>query len=275
MNGCTCINTDVAGTLQLILLFMTRTFDTHISSLKPGLLALLMVVSIGVYAQQGSPNKEVFYEKGVSKKPSRVSIPHLHQYAEERTMEFDLIPEERKKELRQLSSYIRKTRAERRRVQLTFICTGNSRRSQLAQIWASTGAAYYGISGIETYSGGTVVTAFNRRIARTLVGAGFEVETKPGQNEDFKVSFSPEEAPIVCHSKAYNSPENPKSHFIAVLLCSDADAVCPVVPGAEYRVFIPYVDPKESDHTEEEREIYKERNAQIAREMLFVMSLVR
>ena len=27
--------------------------------------------------------------------------------------------------------------------------------------------------------------------------------------------------------------------------------------------------------TEEEREIYKERNAQIAREMLFVMSLVR
>lgn len=242
------------------------------------LFLILSMIAYGIsdlYGQVNHKREDVLYEKGVSKRPSRVSLPLLHQYAEERTLEFDLIPEERKKELRQLSGYIRKTRAERRQAKLTFICTGNSRRSQLAQIWASTGAAYYGITGIETYSGGTVVTAFNKRIARTLTGSGFEVETRPGQNEDFKVSYSNSEAPIICHSKAYNSPENPKNNFIAVLLCSDADARCPVVPGAEYRVFIPYVDPKEADHTEEEREIYSERNAQIAREMMYVMSLMR
>ncbi len=186
-----------------------------------------------------------------------------------------MIPAERKAELQELSGMIRRMKASRRPVRLTFICTGNSRRSQLAQVWASTAAAFYGISGIETYSGGTVITAFNRRIAGTLTGAGFAVESQPGKNADFRVRYSDREEPLVCRSKHYTDEANPKSEFIAVMLCSDADARCPVVPGSEFRVYIPYVDPREADHTEEERETYRERNMQIAREMLYVMSRVK
>ena len=61
---------------------------------------------------------------------------------------------------------------------LIFICTHNSRRSQLAQVWAGTAARVFGIAGVETFSGGTEVTAFNpRAIAaaeRALVSAASE-----------------------------------------------------------------------------------------------------
>jgi len=219
--------------------------------------------------------KDSLFEKGVGAASSRVDRRQLFGFVEERTWEFDMIPAERKAELQELSTMIRKMKASRRPVKLTFICTGNSRRSQLAQVWASTAAAFYGISGIETYSGGTVVTAFNRRIAGTLTGAGFAVESQPGKNADFRVRYSDREEPIICRSKHYTDAANPKSEFIAVMLCSDADARCPVVPGSEFRVFIPYIDPREADHTEEERETYRERNMQIAREMLYVMSRVK
>lgn len=245
--------------------------------LIPSLLAALLALAPAVASAQtmAVAQKDSLFEKGVGAAASRVDRRQLHGYVEERTWEFDLIPAERKAELQELSMIIRKVKASRRPVRLTFICTGNSRRSQLAQVWASTAAAYYGIAGIETFSGGTVVTAFNRRIAGTLTGAGFAVESQPGKNADFRVRYSDREEPIVCRSKHYSDEENPKSEFIAVMLCSDADARCPIVPGSEHRVYIPYIDPREADHTEEERETYRERNAQIAREMLYVMSRVK
>ncbi len=190
-------------------------------------------------------------------------------------MEFDQIEDDRKAALLQLSQYIRQKRVTNQPVQLTFICTGNSRRSQLGQIWAATAAAYYNIEDITVYSGGTITTAFNRRIARSLMRSGFMAETVAGNNADYKVHYSEIRPPLVCFSKKYDHPDNPTSNFAAVMVCADADEHCPIVPGAEFRVAIPYIDPRLSDHSDWEDETYDERNAQIAREMLFVMANAR
>ena len=85
--------------------------------------------------------------------------------------EFDQISPERKAALRQLTTYIQARLQSKKPVRLTFICTHNSRRSHLSQLWALTAAYYYGLPGIETYSGGTEATAFNPRAVRAIRGS--------------------------------------------------------------------------------------------------------
>lgn len=221
------------------------------------------------------PGKEVMYPRGIPDQRTHITRQQVTNYLDERLMEFDMIEEDRKEALLELSRYIRDKRKHNQPVQLTFICTGNSRRSQLGQIWAATAAAYFDIDDVTTFSGGTITTAFNRRIARSLMRSGFMAETVAGNNADYKVHYSEKRPPLVCFSKNYDDPANPTSNFAAVMVCSDADERCPVVPGAEFRVAIPYVDPRLADHSDWEDETYDERNAQIAREMLFVMANAR
>lgn len=219
--------------------------------------------------------KDVLYPRGMPEKRAHVTSQQVTRYLDDRLLEFDMIDSDRKAALLQLSAYIREKRIRKEPVQLTFICTGNSRRSQLGQVWAATAAAYYNIEDITVYSGGTIVTAFNLRIARSLMRSGFMAETVRGNNADYKIHFSEIRPPLICFSKKYDDPSNPKSDFGAVMVCADADEHCPVVPGAEFRVAIPYDDPRLSDHSDWEDQTYDERNAQIAREMLFVMANAR
>jgi hypothetical protein len=59
------------------------------------------------------------------------------------------------------------------------------------------------------------------------------------------------------------------------MTCSDADENCPLILGAENRISTTYEDPKKSDGTELQEQIYKERFKQIALETLYVFSLVK
>ncbi len=56
--------------------------------------------------------------------------------------EFHLIPASRKKELELLRDFILKKKG---KTNLIFICTHNSRRSHLAQIWAQIASNYYNL----------------------------------------------------------------------------------------------------------------------------------
>ncbi|MCF8238710.1 MAG: protein-tyrosine-phosphatase [Saprospiraceae bacterium] len=248
-------------------------------SIAFGLFLFLILVPVCSQAQTkrtgDRPKKEVLYPRGIPAKRDHITRQQVTSYLDDRLMEFDQIEDERKAILLELSKYIREKRNKNQPVKLTFICTGNSRRSQLGQIWAATSAAYFNIEDISVFSGGTITTAFNRRIARSLMRSGFMAETVSGNNSDYKVHYSEIRPPLVCFSKKYDDPSNPTSHFAAVMVCADADEHCPVVPGAEFRIAIPYIDPRLSDHSDWEDETYDERNAQIAREMLFVMSNVR
>lgn len=196
----------------------------------------------------------------------------IEKYVENLQAEMDKIPSDRKEELQELSTFISQEMKAGKPVKLTFICTHNSRRSHLGQIWAGVMARYFGYSQIETYSGGTEATAMNPRTVSALERVGFKIQNPGGSNPKYLVRFSESASPMTCFSKKYSDPVNPQKGFAAIMTCSDADAACPVVDGAVFRLALPYEDPKKADNTPAEAQRYDERCRQIAAEMKFVFS---
>ncbi|MEI7730006.1 MAG: protein-tyrosine-phosphatase [Verrucomicrobiota bacterium] len=189
------------------------------------------------------------------------------------TSEFGQIPVERQRELKKIALFVKSKIAANEPAQLTFICTHNSRRSHLAQVWAQTAAAYYDVVGVRTFSGGTEATACNIRTVRAMRRAGFSVALgKAGANPEYLIQYSETAEPLHAFSKVYSQGGNPTDNYIAVMTCSQADKNCPVVEGSSMRVAIPYADPKEADGKPEEEATYDERCKQIARDMFYLMS---
>lgn len=201
--------------------------------------------------------------------------PQLTACIQTLEQEFSLISDERKQLLAKLAAYIRQKQEQGKPAQFNFICTHNSRRSHLAQIWAQAAAAYYNIEKVYCYSGGTEATAFNPRAVTAMQAAGFRITTaKEGDNPLYNVSFTEGAAPLEVWSKRFDDSASPVSSFCAVMTCSDADQNCPFVPGVELRLGITYQDPKQFDDTPQEAEKYGERLRQIGREMLYAFSIV-
>ncbi len=191
------------------------------------------------------------------------------------SLELSSISEDRKSVLQPLIDYIQTKVYKNQEIRLNFICTHNSRRSHLSQIWAQTLAYHYEIKNVFCYSGGTEATALFPMIAETLKLSGFIVEPlSEGDNPIYNIKFSAPEPPIIGFSKIYNSKFNPNTEFAAILTCNHADENCPVVEGAEERISITYEDPKISDGTLEQKSVYLERSLQIATEMKYVLSKI-
>lgn len=202
-------------------------------------------------------------------------FPRIKDYANSAVSEFDKIDANRKLELEELTKYIQNQLNDNRKAKLTFICTHNSRRSHIAQLWALAAAEYYDIKNIESYSGGTEVTAFNSRSVAALKRVGFEIETvKKGDNPVYATKYAGNKPEIIGFSKKYADAANPNADFAAIMVCSDADEACPFVVGASDRIAIPYTDPKKFDNTDKEVFAYDERTRQIAREILYVFSKI-
>lgn len=201
---------------------------------------------------------------------------NLNSYVESILPEINSISEDRQKELKKLALYIKTKKSTGEEANLVFICTHNSRRSHMSQLWASAAANYYGVDhGIYTYSGGTEVTAFNPRAVAAMERAGFLFEKQEGENPRYLAKLSENGAEFPCWSKKYDDPANPQENFAAIMTCSEADKNCPFIPGASLRSPIKYEDPKEFDGTPEEQKAYDERCRQIATEMFFLMSQVK
>ena len=196
--------------------------------------------------------------------------PELHRYIEARKKEFESILETRKGELKILSEYIQSKSERVEGVSLNFVCTHNSRRSHLTQIWADVAGFYSNLKMVKTYSGGTEATALNPNAVAALQRSGFRIENPGGDNPHYQVSYAKDKSSIICFSKRFDDAMNPKSEFGAIITCSNADEACPNVLGADFRLSLIYRDPKEADGTPEESATYDERCAQIAREMFYV-----
>jgi hypothetical protein len=182
----------------------------------------------------------------------------------------DITPQRRDR-LSQIVGYLRRDRP-----RLVFICTHNSRRSHMAQLWAAAAAEHFGIGGVETFSGGTEVTAFHPNAVQAMRACGFEIQAEgDGDNPVYLVSWSDSMEPVRVWSKHFTDDPNPKSGFCAVMTCTEADAGCPVVPGADTRIATPYLDPKESDGSGVEAILYGERAREIGMEMAWVFARAR
>ncbi len=192
------------------------------------------------------------------------------------SLKLGAISYERKQILQPLIDYIQSKVTENKNVNLNFICTHNSRRSHLSQVWAQTAAHFYQLKNIYCYSGGTETTALFPMAAKTLEQAGFEIEVlSEGKNPVYAIKYTEIEHPIIGFSKTFDHPFNPKSDFAAIMTCSEANANCPLIPGAEKRIPVKYDDPKVFDNTTQQAEKYEERSNQIATEMLYVFSKIR
>ncbi|QGN21728.1 low molecular weight phosphatase family protein [Elizabethkingia anophelis] len=186
------------------------------------------------------------------------------------------INEERKNILWPLIGYIQKKINDKQRININFICTHNSRRSHLSQIWAQAAASYFNIPGVHCYSGGTEETALFPKILETLKIQGFNIlKISDGNNPVYAIKYSANTPPVIGFSKKYDNPFNPEDSYAAVMTCSQADEGCPFIAGAEVRIPITFEDPKKSDNTPEQTQVYAERSLQIAAEMLYVFSSIK
>jgi arsenate reductase len=186
------------------------------------------------------------------------------------------VSDKRKELLEPLINFIQHKVNLKEEVRLNFICTHNSRRSHLSQIWAQTMAFHFGIKQVFCYSGGTEATAMFPKVAETLTNQGFEIQkVSEIENPVYAVKFDENQHPIICFSKTYFDDFNPKSNFGAIMTCNNADEGCPMVFGAEARFPIKYDDPKAFDGTDVMDEKYTERSLQIASEMYYVFSKIK
>jgi len=183
------------------------------------------------------------------------------------------ISKERKEVLQPLIDYIQSKRNTSEKIRLNFICTHNSRRSHLSQIWAQTLANYFKIENVSCFSGGTEATAMFPKVAETLENQGFEiVKLSENQNPIYAIKFDENESPIIGFSKRYDDKFNTESHFCAIMTCSSADQGCPFIAGADKRIAIRYEDPKKFDGTAEMNKKYLQKSLEIGREMFYVFS---
>ncbi|WP_375560007.1 protein-tyrosine-phosphatase [Bernardetia sp. OM2101] len=205
--------------------------------------------------------------------------PKLQSYSENLASNFATIDEERKLKLQEIGDYIIKQKESSKKVDVTIICTHNSRRSHFGQVWLQIAAYYYGIEGINTFSGGTESTAFNPRAVAALERVGVKLEKTTAfegdENPVYSMSVGKKYSKTVMFSKKYSHKQNPQKDFAAIMVCSDADKKCPLVMGADARFAIPFEDPKVSDNTPSEEQTYDERCKQIGTEFFFVMNYVK
>ncbi len=186
------------------------------------------------------------------------------------------ISEERKFTLQPFIEFIQSKVSNGKAIRIIFICTHNSRRSHLAQVWAQTMANYFQIQNVFCYSGGAETTALFPMIATTLQNSGFHIQLiSKGENPIYSIKHTDNEHPILGFSKTLDTDFNPKSEFAAIMTCDAAHEACPVVVGAEKRIPITFEDPKAFDDSPLQIEKYHERSIQIATEMFFVFSQIK
>lgn len=185
------------------------------------------------------------------------------------------ITAERKAILQPLTEFIQSKISINQEIRINFICTHNSRRSHLSQVWAQVMAFHFNIKNVFCYSGGTEATALFPMAAKTLENTGFKIEAiSENKNPIYSIKYAENEHPIIGFSKKFDDNFNPKSEFVAILTCSQADQGCPFISGAEKRIPITFEDPKAFDNTPQQAEKYQERSLQIATELAYVFSQI-
>lgn len=196
----------------------------------------------------------------------------IEALCEELVSEFDQIPQSRKEELIELRQFFKEKYEAKETPKAIVICTHNSRRSHIGQLWLKIASTYYGLPEIESFSGGTEATAFNPRAVKATIKAGLDINTSnaAADNPTYHIKWTDDMTPYLAFSKKYEDAPNPKEGFLAIMVCNSANEACPIVHGSERRIALPYKDPKAFDNTPQEEEKYTERFRQIGREFLWI-----
>ncbi len=189
--------------------------------------------------------------------------------------EFSNISKDRKEQLIILAEKIKLFKEANDTLNLVFVCTHNSRRSQLAEIWLSAACEFNNISYIKTHSAGTEVSNFNIRMVKALSRFGFELTIKEDKSNTVYEWHKPDflnakDNSKLFYSKTIDHPSLQLDKLICIMVCSHADENCPVITQSILRYPLRYEDPKKYDDTEKESFAYDSKVMEIGREMLLL-----
>ena len=203
-------------------------------------------------------------------KSEKITVKSFFENAEKNVT----INNERKALLKSIADFMIEELSDRDKLNINFICTHNSRRSQISQVWAFYAAEYFDLP-INAFSGGTETTAFHRNTVKTLqnVGFNFNVENFSHQNPKYSIGFKGSDKTILGFSKKYDDEAN-EYPYIAITTCGHADENCPFIADALKRFHLPFVDPKSSDNTPLQKEKYLATNQEIAAEIFLIFKEV-
>jgi len=139
---------------------------------------------------------------------------------------------------------------------IVFICTHNSRRSQLCEVWGSILSKRFNLD-LFFYSAGTKKTEVYTEVIKSLQRAGLEIDMEG------KIKLMHNQ--IELHSKTLD--EIKEDEFIAMMTCSDAEKNCPVDQRSKKNIILFYDDPKKYDRTIHESNEYDKTCRLIASEL--------
>jgi arsenate reductase len=139
---------------------------------------------------------------------------------------------------------------------IVFICTHNSRRSQLCEVWAKILSSRLNLD-LSFFSAGTEKTEVYGETIKSLKRAGIEFNIE-GNNKLIQNK-------IELHSKTLD--EIKEDEFISIMTCSDAEENCPVDPRSKKNLKLFYDDPKKYDGTIRESNEYDKTCRLIASEL--------
>ena len=119
------------------------------------------------------------------------------------------IPAERLAILKPVADYIQQKKDTGALIRLNFICTHNSRRSHLSQIWAQTMAYHFGVQNVFCYSGGTESTSMFPKVAEILSNQGFQIQKlSENSNPVYAVKYGETTNRVIQRKKLRNSTGN-------------------------------------------------------------------
>ena len=203
--------------------------------------------------------------------------PELLAYLNQRAAEFEQIPDERKADLARLADYIRQRQAGDGGARITFICTHNSRRSHLAQVWAQVAAYYYAVPRCPPIPAARRSPRSTRERQRPFnVPVCGSRPTNPPQpiraiewrpviagrrSSVTRSGLTKLPIPRAASPPCLTAPKPTRpARWSAVAICDCRSAM---------------MTPKAADGTAEEAAVYDQRSRQIGREMLYVMWLLK
>ena len=190
-------------------------------------------------------------------------------------LSFDSIPSPRKQKLIELAAQLKLALSSANALNLLFVCTHNSRRSHMGQVWGQLAANYYEVENANSFSAGTEVTELNSNVIEMLQKVGCMVTTfQNGSNPAYLIEFG-ENQSLTCFSKLIEHESNPKSDFFAIMMCTEAEANCPFVPGAIHRIGLPFDDPKVYDNTLKVSDAYLSTFEEIGLQILFLFNQIK
>jgi arsenate reductase (thioredoxin) len=196
-------------------------------------------------------------------------LPRLARSVDEFLSERDAIHPLRQANLRSVAVYINGDLVACGAARVLFLCTHNSRRSQIAQAWGLAAAARFDVP-IVCFSGGSAPTHVHPSSMAALASLGFEVRALA--NGRFMVGHSAT-GRVELWSKRYQDASSGQD-FIAIANCSQADEGCPSIPSARRRLAMLFDDPRVADGRPDEAEVYATCARTIGRELVSLFALV-